>query len=268
MNLRFAKMSGAGNDFVLVRAGDLKGRSPAVLAKRLCDRRRGIGADGLLVVEPRSGALGLAYFNADGSRAFCGNGSRCAVWYGHESGLVRGRRTRLDADGTRLEAEVTGREQVRLRMPEPKDVRLGLPVPTGGRHLTVHHIDTGVPHAVVFVPGLESVPVETLGRELRRHRLFRPAGANVDFVATAGRGLSLRTYERGVEAETLACGTGVVASALVAALLGKVKSPVRCLTRGGDTLTVQFRYSASESRFSDVWLEGPAKIVFEGEIDV
>ena len=262
MKLSFTKMSGAGNDFVLVESRALKGRSAARLAPRLCDRRHGVGADGVLVLGPARGGLSLTYFNADGSRAFCGNGSRCAVWYGHEAGFLRGRKAVLDADGERLDAEVTGREQVRLRMPDPTELRLGTKVKAGGRPVTVHHINTGVPHAVMFVPALERVPVVSLGRELRRHRAFAPAGANVDFVRIEKGGLSLRTYERGVEDETLACGTGAVASALVASLLGKAKSPVRCSTRGGDVLTVHFKGTG------DVWLEGPARIVFKGEVDV
>lgn len=266
--LHFWKMSGAGNDFVLVRARDLGGRSAPALARRLCDRRRGIGADGLLVVDRGGAMLGLRYFNADGSRAFCGNGSRCAVWYGRVSGLARGARVRLDADGEMLEAEVTGPETVRLRMPDSSDIRLDLDLPLAGGRRRAHHINTGVPHAVLFVSDLEAVDVAGEGRALRRHKAFAPAGANVDFVKREGEGLAVRTYERGVEAETLACGTGAVASALIAIRLGKAESPVRCRTRGGDTLTVHTRYSTLDTRFSDVWLEGPARIVFEGDVDV
>lgn len=266
-SLPFVKMSGAGNDFVLLNAAAAR-RSrltlPA-LARRLCDRRRGIGADGLLVVGrgSRPGALSLAYFNADGSRAFCANGTRCAAWWGHASGLVRGREVRLEAGRERLDARIEGPERVRLRMPEVRDVRLHLSVPVDGKPLTVHHLVTGVPHAVVFVPDVSLIPVEALGRKLRRHPMFQPAGANVNFAAVKGKGLTVRTYERGVEAETLACGTGVTACAVASCLLGKLRPPVACLTRGGDTLTVRFKMDGGSSGV--VWLEGPARVTFEGK---
>lgn len=257
--LDFTKMSGAGNDFVLVE-GPV--RRAAALARRLCDRREGVGADGLLVVDRRP-VLRLAYYNADGSEAFCGNGSRCAAWWMSAKGWAKGKSFSVDSSVGRLAVRVVSRRRAAVRMPAPKRARLGLSLSARGRRLTAHFIDTGVPHAVVFVKDLGAFPVEEIGKSLRYNKAFTPEGANVDFVERARGGLALRTYERGVEAETLACGTGAVASAAVACLLGLAKSPVSLKTKGADVLKVSFNRRGKS--FDDVWLEGPAKIVFSGE---
>lgn len=258
MKISFDKMSGAGNDFV-VFAG-LPGRAGA-LAKRLCDRRGGVGADGLLVLERGALRPRLSYFNADGSAAFCGNGSRCAAMWLHARGWVKGRSFSFDTKEGLVEARLIGPERAAVRLPEPKGLRLNLKA--AGRKL--HFIDTGVPHAVVPVSGLESFSVLKEGRALRRHKAFAPAGANVDFISYVKDGLRLRTYERGVEDETQACGTGAAASAVVAAALGRVKSPVSVAVNGG-TLRVSFARK-SDGSFTDVWLEGPAGFVFSGAIE-
>jgi len=263
MKLRFAKMSGAGNDFVLVE-GPLSPGKASSLARRLCGRRDGIMADGLLVVSKRGPRLD--YFNADGSAAFCGNGTRCAAWWAHRRGWTGGRRAfALTTSEGRLQVRVAGLGRAAVRMMS-RAARLGLRLKAAGRAHVVHAINTGVPHAVVFVNNLERVDVPRLGRALRNHGTFRPAGANVDFVQAAGKHLLVRTYERGVEAETLACGTGAVASALIAALLGRARPPIRVRTRGGDELKVSFRPAAAGAE--DIWLEGPARILFTGEIDL
>lgn len=256
----FWKLSGAGNDFVLLSPRP-RG-SLTALARKLCDRRRGIGADGLLVVTP--GRIPrVDYLNADGSRAFCGNGTRCAAVWLSRRGLA-GKRFVLRTGQGPLAIRVLGPERAAVRMPRPRSVHLPRTVRAGGRPFKVVALDTGVPHAVVFVERLDSFPVVALGRALRRHPAFGRAGANVDFVQIKGRNLRLRTYERGVEDETLACGTGVVAAALAAALLRGARSPVRVATRGGDVLRVAFKRGAAG--FDEVWLEGPAVTVYEGEI--
>lgn len=265
--LRFWKLSGAGNDFVLIEAAALKAArlAPATAARRLCDRKRGVGADGLLVVDARRRPASLRYFNADGSAAFCGNGTRCAAAWLRAHGRA-GASFALDTNAGLVRAQARPSGRMAIAMPRPKALELGLTLPAAGRRWTIHFIDTGVPHAVAFVNDVDAVDVVSAGRALRRHAAFSPAGANVDFAAAAPRGLLLRTYERGVEDETLACGTGAVAVAVVAAALGRAKPPVRLLTRGGDVLTVAFRKDASG--FGDVWLEGPAELVFEGEIQI
>lgn len=259
MRIRFWKLSGAGNDFVLL-SGLPKGKSGATLAKALCDRRSGIGADGLLIVSRRAGNIRLDYWNADGSAAFCGNGSRCAALWASAQGWVKGKRFQLQTNRGPLTARLTGKGRAEISMPAPKGLRLGLNVKTTGGSLQAHYVDTGVPHAVVFVPNVKNINVGELGRELRFHSAFGRAGANIDFVEISNEKLIMRTYERGVEAETLACGTGIVAAAFVARVLGFGGSPVRVMVRGGDTLSVSFSEGPR--------LEGPGKLIFSGEVTI
>lgn len=262
MKLRFWKLSGAGNDFVLLDASKLpRSPGPASLAKRLCGRRTGIGADGLLLAASRP-TPAVRYFNADGSRAFCGNGARCAAWWLHERGLA-GRGFRLRTDNGEIECRITGKRAARVRMPDPGAVRT-LRLRASGRAWRVGVVDTGAPHAVVpVVKGrLDRVPVPEAGRALRRHPAFRPEGVNADFVAFEPRKISIRTYERGVEDETPACGTGAVAAAAAASLWHGRRSPVTVSARGGG-LRVYFD-ALSDGRLSNVWLEGPAQSLFEG----
>jgi diaminopimelate epimerase len=255
---RFWKMSGAGNDFVLLAGAPLGRRGPA-LARRLCDRRGGIGADGLLGLSRRGRRVRLDYWNADGSAAFCGNGSRCAALWAASAGWARGARFLLETSRGPLEVRRTGRGRASVSMPAPRGLRLGLRLKALGRTWTVHFVDAGVPHAVVFVPDADKVPVRELGRALRRHPAFGRAGANADFVQVRGRTLVLRTYERGVEDETPACGTGVMAAAAVARALGKAGASVRVRVRSGATLTASFAGGSAR-------LEGPGETVFTGEV--
>ncbi|MBI3288804.1 MAG: diaminopimelate epimerase [Elusimicrobia bacterium] len=258
MKAPFWKMSGAGNDFVLL-AGQPKGTSGPALARRLCDRRRGVGADGLLILSRRAGRVRADYWNSDGSAAFCGNGSRCAALWAAQRRWV-GARISLDTARGPVTARLTGKGRAEVSMPAPTGLALGKRLKVLARTLTVHFVDTGVPHAVVLVPDVEKVDVRALGRALRFHAAFGKAGANVDFVSDHGDRLSLRTYERGVEDETLACGTGVVAAAAVARALGHRASPVRVRVRGGEELTVSLDRGAR--------LEGPGRVTFTGEIEL
>jgi len=255
-------MTAAGNDFVLV---DSAVSAPQALARRLCHRRQGVGADGLLVVRRAAGGARLRYFNADGSAAFCGNGTRCAAWWAFVRGWA-GRRMRLLTSAGEIAAQIDGRELATLGMPDPKGLRLGVALQVLGRKFVAHAVDTGVPHAVVLVPELKDIPVFEFGRAIRRHRAFGRAGVNVDFVCRTGPALRLRTYERGVEDETWACGTGAVAAAVVEWNLGWARPPVRVRVRNGQTLTVSFRTDGGSAR--DVRLSGPAKIVFSGEVEL
>jgi len=259
------KMSGAGNDFVLLSGGGLKTAALKKLAVLLCGRRLAVGADGLLyVTKGRGSAVAVRYFNSDGSEAFCGNGSRCAAWWAWSSGLTRRRKFVLDTLAGLLPAEIAGRESVRMRMPDVAAAALKLKgrYPAGVRR--VHFLNTGVPHAVVPVRDVESVDVAGLGRALRHNAAFGPAGANVDFVSLRGGLALVRTYERGVEGETLACGTGLTAAAVALALAGAVRSPVRLLARSGEKFKVWLK--AAGAGASEICIQGPAKIVFEGEI--
>lgn len=258
MKISFFKMSGAGNDFVLL-SGLPRGRSGAALARKLCDRRRGIGADGLLALSRRGSRVRLDYWNADGSAAFCGNGSRCAALWASAFGWAKGRSFALDTAAGPLAVRLSGKSRASVRMPQPKGLKTGLRLAGAQRAFTVHFIDTGVPHAVVFVPDAEKIDVKTVGRAFRFHKAFGKRGANVDFVSMKKGVVRLRTYERGVEDETLACGTGIVAAAAVARALGKAGDRVAVRVRGGDELHVTFADGGT-------WLEGPGETTFHGEV--
>jgi diaminopimelate epimerase len=266
--LRFTKMNGAGNDFVLIdnRLGDL--RLAADQISRICDRHRGIGADGVLVLERAANGADfrMRYYNADGGEAeMCGNGARCFARY---ASRVAGPREELSFEtpagviGARLQGEL-----VRLEMSEPKDLRLGITISWPEGEIAAHFINSGVPHVVVPVNDLEKMDVRGLGSAIRRNDLFAPRGANVNFLEERGeRQISIRTYERGVEDETLACGTGVVASALIFAATRNVAGPIGVLVRGGNELQVGFTKEGDQ--FKNVTLTGPAEFVFEGTIEV
>jgi diaminopimelate epimerase len=267
--LKFTKMNGAGNDFVMLdnREGGLR-LAPGQIAG-LCDRHRGIGADGVLIVEqPANGAdFRMRYYNADGGEAeMCGNGARCFARFASRlTGSQRALSFETPAGVIRAECEG---ENVRLAMGEPHGLALDeeIALPTGGS-IIAHSVNTGVPHAVIFVEDLEKIDVRALGAAVRRHPHFAPKGTNVNFVQVTGPGAAaVRTYERGVEDETLACGTGVVASALI--LHGKhgAASPVSLLVRGGDTLLVSFEKEGGLYR--NVSLTGPADFVFDGQIGI
>jgi diaminopimelate epimerase len=267
--LHFTKMNGAGNDFVLLdnRDGSLA-LSDAQIA-RLCDRHRGVGADGLLLVEkPVAKAdFRMRYYNNDGHEAeMCGNGARCFSRFVDMLAPTKDGTLSFETPAGVITATLRG-DQVSLAMSQPGPFADGIELDAAGHKLTVYWINTGVPHAVVLDDNLESTDVHALGAALRHHHHFQPRGTNVNFVRQLGpQDLAIRTYERGVEAETLACGTGVVASALTIAALTGAESPIRVLVKGGDTLTVDF-LRAGEG-FSYVVLTGPADFVFEGEIAV
>lgn len=266
--LRFTKMNGAGNDFVMLdnRLGNLQ-LDRAQIA-RLCDRHRGIGADGVLMLErPTNGAdFRMRYYNADGGEAeMCGNGARCFARF---TSRVAGPLEQLSFE-TRagvIAAELRG-ESVTLQMSEPQDLQLDLEISVLGKPTRCHYVDTGVPHVVVPVADIAKVNVREVGAALRHHEKFLPRGANANFSERRGpRQIAIRTYERGVEDETLACGTGVVASALIFAATENVVGPIGVLVKGGDELTVDF--SRQSGRFSKVTLSGPADFVFEGSVEL
>lgn len=257
-------MSGAGNDFVLLSGGCLKTAALKKMALKLCARKLAVGADGLLYVNGAGkNAVSVRYFNSDGSEAFCGNGSRCSAWWAYGSGLMRRKKFLLKTISGELPAEIVSPESVRMRMPDVPEVRAGLgKYPPGIKAL--HFLNTGVPHVVVPVRDLEGTDVRGLGRALRYNKAFGGEGANVNFVRTRGGVVAVRTYERGVEDETLACGTGLTASAVALALAGQVSSPVTLSARSGDKFKVWLEPAGSGA--SGIWLQGPAKTIFEGEI--
>lgn len=265
----FYKMSGAGNDFVVLdnRLGVLDGDLNAFSAK-VADRRRGIGSDGVLLLEKSAVSdFRMRYFNSDGSEAeMCGNGGRCIARFANLVGAASVDMQFENLAGT-FSASVRGDGRVDLRMTRPHSLNLGLDLPVDGTVWRGHFINTGVPHLVVPVPEVLAVDLPDLGPKLRWHDAFAPRGTNVNFVeALADGSLKVRTYERGVEGETLACGTGAVACAVVMARLGRAASPVRVVPSGGDILCVAFR--PTEEGASDVTLTGPAEVTFTGTLDL
>jgi diaminopimelate epimerase len=266
--LRFTKMDGAGNDFILIdnRAGDVDLNRSQIA--RLCDRHRGIGADGILLLENPSdhADFRMRYFNADGGEAeMCGNGARCFARFANKVARAEGRISFETPAGV-ISAELAG-DVVTLRMTEPSDLRLNVLLQIGAEKKIVHFINSGVPHVVVPVSQVGDVDVSREGSAIRHHEAFSPKGANVNFIEKRGADkIAIRTYERGVEDETLACGTGIVASALVFAVTENAKSPITVIARGGDELRVGFK--KTDTQFKDVTLTGPAEFVFEGTIEI
>lgn len=268
MTIPFTKMSGAGNDFVVVdnRALDLPLTAEQIAG--LCDRHFGIGGDGVLAVEPaQNGAdFRMRYYNADGGEAdMCGNGARCFARFVRP--LAPGQdAVRFETPAGVIAAKFCG-DEVEVNLTEPEDLRPNLHIKLTAGAATVHVLNTGVPHVVELVDDLDTLDLVARGRELRRHEAFSPAGANANFLQKLDDGLyGIRTYERGVENETLACGTGVTAAAIIAHLVDHAAPPVRIQVRGGDILAVNFTRNGEQ--FRDVTLRGPADISFRGEIDL
>lgn len=262
-------MNGAGNDFVLIdnRSGKIRLAPEQVV--RICHRQRGVGADGLMMLIPcSSGKADWAweFYNSDGSLAdMCGNGARCFARFIQKVAGC-GNQTTFETGAGVIRAIFHG-ERVTVNLTRPKDARLNETIQALGNNLCVHSVNTGVPHAVTFVPDADKAMVQDLGSTIRHHAHFKPKGTNVNFVQVLGPGsIRVRTFERGVEGETLACGTGVAASALVTASIHHFPSPIRVQVQGGDQLEVSFVQTGNE--FSDVTLNGPADFVFQGTLQI
>jgi len=263
----FFKMSGSGNDFIII-----DNRTPLVpedqlpqLIEGACRRKLSVGADGLILIEPSSSVdFKWRFFNADGSVAeMCGNGARCAARFATLHGIA-GRQMAFQTLAGIIEADV-GEHTVKIRMTDPVDLKTGFDLDLDGKRVRVGSVNTGVPHVVMTVADIEAVDVVVTGRRIRYHRDFVPAGTNANFVAVEGGGrISIRTYERGVEDETLACGTGNVAAALILAHDRGLASPVTLTTRSGGLLTIHFNRQGD--RFQDVFLEGDARVIYSGEL--
>ncbi len=262
----FTKMNGSGNDFIIIdnRAGIAPANLPDFI-RGVCRRKLSVGADGLILIETDADHdFKWQFFNADGSRAeMCGNGARCAARFARVHGIA-GNKMRFGTDAGTIEAEVIG-EVAKIRMTDPFDLTCDETLALGGGAQTYSRVNTGVPHVVIETDDLETAPVAAQGREIRYHALFAPAGTNVNFMAVRETGaIGVRTYERGVEDETLACGTGCVASALVTAVRHEWDSPIAVTTRSGGVLTIHFEREGQG--FKSVYLEGDARIVYAAEL--
>jgi diaminopimelate epimerase len=265
----FVKMSGAGNDFLVLESP--KGAALKKLATAMCDRTNGIGADGLLVLGPsRKAAYRMRIINADGSEAeMCGNGARCLAAYiarykkkGHAPFTMETLAGIIDAEADN--------ERARVRLSPPAGYRPDIPLLINKRPVTVHFIDTGVPHIVIYVDTLKNIDVNRIAPAFRYHKKFMPRGTNVNFVEQLKPGLvAIRTYERGVEAETKACGTGSVAAALVTYLKTHpdpkhvAKARMDVLTQSGEVLKVIF--DVTDGQVENVHLKGSAHFIAQGQ---
>ena len=263
----FVKMSGTGNDFIIIdnRHAVIAREALPEFAAKVCRRKFSAGADGLILIENSDQAdFKWQFLNADGSVAeMCGNGARCAARFAYMHGIASAR-MRFETLAGIIEAQVAD-TQVSVKMTDPVDLQMHREIIVDDSPLLLHSVDTGVPHAVVFVNDIDTMDVCALGSRLRHHEAFFPAGTNVNFVQELDGVFKVRTYERGVEDETLACGTGATASALVAAFLGHTTSPVEIITSGGDRLVIVFELKDGDSA-ENVFLKGPAYVVYKGEL--
>jgi diaminopimelate epimerase len=271
----FLKMSGSGNDFILIdnRNSMMDKTQLKGFISKVCRRAISVGADGLILIEnpdEEDVQKGLAhfkwhYYNADGGEAeMCGNGSRCAARFAYLKGIapkIMAFRTLVGI----IKAEMISDCQVKVQMSDPKDLRLNFPIDIDGETRKVHFVNSGVPHVVHFLDRIDSIDVFNLGRKTRYHQEFQPAGTNADFAEVLNRHtLKLRTYERGIENETLACGTGAVATALIASELGMAASPVEVQVRSGEILKIYFEKRGDQ--FIQVFMQGEVRVVYEGEM--
>ena len=271
--ISFTKMQGAGNDFIVIDHAE--GIDYSALAIKACHRNFGIGADGLLVLDRSATSdFKMRIINADGSEAeMCGNGARCMAAYIAGKGVGAKETFTMETLAGVIHGSARG-EVARVQLNDPKDYRSNIAIDLGDRQLTGHFINTGVPHTVIFVERLNDVDVEGIGRQIRHHTAFAPKGTNVNFVERVQDGVvALRTYERGVEAETLACGTGSVAAALIGFIQGHKTltahqlAAIKVLTKSGEMLDVSFDLAVKDQQpvISNVWLKGSGKFICKGE---
>jgi diaminopimelate epimerase len=274
-DIEFYKMSGSGNDFIIIdnRSGVFSFSDIPLAASKLCRRGLSVGADGfILLVETESEGLDFAweFYNADGSKAeMCGNGARCAARLAYLLG-ISGRSIAFLTQAGKIEAEVLNEGRVKLGMESPTDIILDKSLDLDGRKISYHFAVAGVPHVVIEAEDLgeaiEDIDVADIGRKIRYHPDFEPQGTNVNLVSvTEDKIVKIRTYERGVEGETMACGTGAVAAAVLMSLAGKAESPVFVLPRSGIALNVHF--GATKKKIKDVFLEGDARLIYRGKIN-
>ncbi len=268
MNIPFWKMHGAANDFLLVddRAGVFPAADSAWISS-IASRRTGVGSEGVLLIQPSASAdFRMRFFNPDGGEVdMCGNGARCIARLAHEIGAAP-KNMRIETPAGIVRAEARG-DLVQLIMTEPHSWSMNRRIDLFGQNHAYHFVNTGVPHVVIEVSDLAGTDVQKLGAAIRYHDAFAPKGTNANFIKLDSEGrLHVRTYERGVEGETLACGTGMVACGLVAGKLGRVQAPVKIIPASGDVLEVSYADTA-DGGATNVTLLGPAVHVFQGTLN-
>ena len=266
-NPLFYKMSGSGNDFIIIDNRDhmIKAEGLANFAKKICYRRMSVGADGLILLEKSDKVdFKWQFFNSDGSRAeMCGNGARCAARFAYLHRFA-GKNISFETDAGIISAQIRG-DLVKIKLTDPTDYRADYQIKLANSLQNISSINTGVPHVMALCEDLEKVDVDKLGKEIRYHSIFQPKGTNVNFICRLeDKTFAMRTYERGVEGETLACGTGAVACAIDMAKHFSLAAPIRMITKSNSELIIYF--TEDQGAFRDIYLEGDAKLIYKAEL--
>ncbi|MBU4344482.1 MAG: diaminopimelate epimerase [Desulfobacteraceae bacterium] len=266
-HIEFYKASGSGNDFIIIDNRDkvVDEKNLKTFIEKICRRKMSVGADGFILIEESDSVdFRWRFFNADGNPAeMCGNGARCVARFAYLN-RIAGSEMSFETDAGIVSAKVS-KDMVKINMPELSELKTDYLLDLENGDLTINSINTGVPHVVIVMDSIDNVDVVKLGSEIRFHDIFAPAGTNVNFICqNKDDTISIRTYERGVEDETLACGTGAVAGAVVTSFKFGIKSPIKVITKSGESLYIYFKENQGE--FSDVYLEGDARIIYTGEL--
>lgn len=266
-HIEFYKASGSGNDFIIIDNRDkvVDEKNLKTFIEKICRRKMSVGADGFILIEESDSVdFRWRFFNADGNPAeMCGNGARCVARFAYLN-RIAGSEMSFETDAGIVSAKVS-KDMVKINMPELSELKTDYLLDLENGDLTINSINTGVPHVVIVMDSIDNVDVVKLGSEIRFHDIFAPAGTNVNFICqNKDNTISIRTYERGVEDETLACGTGAVAGAVVTSFKFGIKSPIKVITKSGESLYIYFKENQGE--FSDVYLEGDARIIYTGEL--
>ena len=268
-NISFAKMSGAGNDFILIKKSQIPNVVLTnIVISQLCDRRNGIGADGIIIIKNSRGYdFAMDYYNSDGSSGtLCGNAARCAIKFANDTGITDSDSVSFISNEVEFSGELLVNGLIKLNLQPPKVIDENIMIDVGGSNVSGSYVDTGSPHVVLIVDDLNLQPIVQTGKEIRYNPAFAPGGTNVNFIKFVNGKIHIRTYEKGVENETLACGTGAVAAAIIGFRKFEIQPPIFLLTKGGDELIVNF--ITDGSKFSNVSLTGPAKKIYNGEIGI
>lgn len=266
-HIEFFKASGSGNDFIIIDNRDkvVDEKNLKTFIEKICRRKMSVGADGLILVEHSDSVdFKWQFFNSDGSRPeMCGNGARCVARFAYLN-KIAGSKMSFETIAGIVSAEVKN-DRVKIKMMDPADLKIDYTLELKNGPLSLSSVNTGVPHVVVVTDSLDDVEVVKLGSEIRFHERYAPSGTNANFICLQKDGtVAIRTYERGVEDETLACGTGAVAAAIVTAFKFEAKSPVKVITKSGGSLYIY--YKEINGKYSDIYLEGDARIIYKGEL--
>lgn len=266
---KFTKMVGAGNDFIIIETRKIPNLKKFTI--KICDRTEGVGADGVIILDKSKKAdFKMRIINADGTEAeMCGNGARCLASYVVANKKTRKKSFTIETIAGIITGEAKG-EVATVTLAQPQDYKPNIPITISERPITVSYIDTGVPHTIIYVHSIKHIDVFGIGKAVRDHSQFKPRGTNVNFVEQKSKSLiDVRTFERGVEDETKACGTGSVAAGIVTYLKAnpeiqkKKNANMKVITASGEVLKVTF--DVNDQTFSNVRLKGSAKFIAKGE---